>query len=180
MKTHSHTRRQILLAPLAGLSVAGCEATAAKDRELRFGSLAEASKELDALMSAKQRISSGGWNWAQTLVHCAQSIEYSMIGFPNPKSHFFQATAGSAAFAVFELRGRMSHDRTEPIPGAPKLELDSKETLAMDRLRAAMAAFTAWQGELQPHFAYGQMTKSQYELAHSMHLADHLSLFRTG
>lgn len=180
MKPQSPVRRQILLAPLAGLSLAGCGGAGTKERELRFRSLAQAREELETLVSAKQRVSSGGWNWAQTLVHCAQSIEFSMVGFPQLKSRFFQATAGSAAFALFELRGRMSHDRTEPIPGASKLELDSDEHKAVDRLRTAMAAFDAWQKELQPHFAYGQMTKPAYELAHAMHLADHLSLFRAG
>ena len=41
----------------------------------------------------------GGWNPAQVFAHLAQSIEYSMTGFPQPKSALFQSTVGAAAFA---------------------------------------------------------------------------------
>ena len=178
MKSQDPSRRRLLLACVATFSVAGCDSSTPKPRELRFGSLTQASEELAALASAKERLSSGGLNWAQTLVHCAQSIEYSMIGFPALKSRIFQATAGAAAFAFFEFRGRMSHDLMAPIPGAPMIEADSNALQALARLRAAMHAFADWQDALHPHFAYGALTKSQYELAHAMHLANHLSQFR--
>jgi hypothetical protein len=180
MNASTHIRRRAVLASLAGMATAGCDRAPSPDRQLRFSSLAQASEELAALASAKERVASTGWNWAQTLLHCAQSIEYSLTGFPQSKSRVFQATVGSAAFAIFESRGRMSHDLTEPIPGAPALEADAQERQAMERLRAAVETFMGWQKPLQPHFAYGPLTKSQYELAHSMHLANHLSYFHAG
>jgi hypothetical protein len=41
-----------------------------------------------------------------------------------------------------------------------------------------MAAFSAWTKPLQPHFAYGALSKPDYEQAHAMHLAQHLSGFK--
>lgn len=58
------------------------------------------------------------WSWSQTLEHCAQSIEYSLQGYPQLYSPLFQHTAGAAAFAVFRARGYMQHDINEPIPSA--------------------------------------------------------------
>lgn len=118
------------------------------------------------------------WTWQQTLEHCAQSIEYSLQGFPQAKSALFQTAVGGPAFQVFAWRGRMSHDLAEPIPGAPALDASAPDTSgALARLRAAVQAFTAHGGALQPHFAYGALDKRQYELAHAMHLANHLSAF---
>lgn len=180
MNPHRQNRRQVLLASLAVLPAAGCHGTESMARELLLQSFTQANDVLNALASAKVRVHSRGWNWAQTLIHCAQSIEYSMTGFPQSKSRLFQATAGSAAFALFELRGRMFHDLTEPIPGAPDLEVSQGEDQALERLRTAMSAFSRWETGLMPHFAYGRLTKAQYELAHSMHLANHLSQFQVG
>ena len=117
------------------------------------------------------------WTWAQTLVHCAQSIEYSLQGFPLPKSALFQNTLGAAAFKVFTLRGRMSHNLAEPIPGAPALDANASAEGALARLRQAVQDFGAHTGPLQPHFAYGALSRAQYEQAHAMHLANHLSAF---
>jgi len=173
------SRRQVIVATLAtGAAVcAGCSASTGIDRKLAFPSLAEAGEELSRLALAKERTSSATWNWAQTVAHCAQSIEYSMSGFPEPKSALFQSTAGAAAFRVFAWRGRMTHDLAEPIPGAPALATDTDPTAAVARLRAAIQAFRQWPGELRPHFAYGSLDKRDYDLAHAMHLANHFSQF---
>lgn len=165
-------------AALAAAGLAGCKGDSLNDRQLRFRSLAAAEEELGRLARAKELISSATWSWAQTLVHCAQSIEYSMSGFPEPKSKLFQHTIGSAAIGVFSWRGRMTHDRAQPIPGAPALDAEADPAHAAGRLRAAMSKFLNWSEPLRPHFAYGQLAKQEYESAHAMHLADHLSAFR--
>ena len=158
--------------------LAACTRNPANDRQLQFRSLAAASEELTRLAQAKELDSSAAWSWAQTLIHCAQSIEFSMSGFPQAKSRWFQRTIGSAAVAVFSWRGRMTHDLSEPIPGAPPLDAKADAARAVERLRAAMLAFAGWSEPLLPHFAYGELSKQEYELAHAMHLADHLSGFR--
>lgn len=161
---------------LATAGLAGCQ-SAPGDRELTFTSFAAAEEEIARLMAAKELVSEAQWSLAQTLAHCAQSIEYSMIGYPQPKSKFFQSTAGAAAFEAFSWRGRMTHDLAEPIPGAPELEAGLEPVAALERLQTAVQSFQQWRGLMRPHFAYGDLGKKEYELVHSMHLANHLSFF---
>ena len=166
-------RRQLLVAgavvPLAALQ--GCTPASIKG----LANWAEATRAVESLRSGWRTRS--GWDLPQTLHHLAQSIEYSMAGFPEPKSALFQATAGKAAFAFFEARGRMSHSLTEPIPGAPALQRDQSLPPALDRLQKAMSRFEAHTGPLLPHFAYGDLDKAAYTRAHLMHLANHWTEF---
>lgn len=155
----------------------GCQQASAADRQLTFDSLKAAQREIDRLAKARTLQSSTPWSWAQTLTHCAQSIEYSLTGFPLPKSALFQNTAGTLAFQLFHWRGRMTHDLAEPIPGAPALDTSLDATLALARLQTAIADFHKRNTPLQPHFAYGALNKPAYEHAHAMHLANHLSAF---
>jgi hypothetical protein len=185
MKTDTHTTRRSFVISTAGVTTAlvaigtsGCQSSSVNDRQLQFASLAAAEEELARLAHAKELASGAAWSWAQTLVHCAQSIEYSMQGFPEPKSKLFQRTVGAAAFGVFSWRGRMTHNLAEPIPGAPLLEAKAEPAQAMERLRGSILNFQRWPGPLQPHFAYGMLDKKTYELAHAMHLANHLSAFQ--
>ena len=46
----------------------------------------------------------GDWDIYQILVHAAQSIEFSMTGFPEHKSALFKSSAGKLAFAAFSGR----------------------------------------------------------------------------
>lgn len=128
---------------------------------------------LDRLDRATRVQSSTAWPMAAVLEHMAQSVDMSMDGFPQPKSALFQSTLGSAAFAVFRLRGRMSHGLTEPIPGAPALPQGADWKPGIQRLRAAVQRFQAHTGPLQPHFAYGALSKADFALAHSLHIANH-------
>jgi hypothetical protein len=163
---------------LAAGGLAGCAGESTSDRQLAFASLAIAADELARLAQARELISSATLTWPQTLVHCAQSIEYSMSGFPESRSRLFQRTIGAAAIGVFSWRGRMKHDLSEPIPGAPALDARVEPTQAVARLRDAMLKFVRWSEPLRPHFAYGELPKPEYELAHAMHLANPLSAFR--
>jgi len=65
-----------------------------------------------------------GWNLSQIFNHLAQSIEYSMTGYPEHKPESFKNTLGHSAFSVFAFRGKMTHDLVEPIPGAPVLVIN--------------------------------------------------------
>ena len=120
-----------------------------------------------------ERRHEGAWNVPQLLEHLAQSIEYSMSGYPAPKPAWFQSTLGKTAFALFDARGKMSHDRDEPIPGAPALDAEVTLKHGVQRLLDAMDAFAAWTGPLKPHFAYGPLSKAEYQRAHLMHIAHH-------
>ena len=137
-----------------------------------FDSIDAATRTLQALKAAPVRMA-GAWDLAQVLHHAAQSIEYSVQGFPQPKAAWFRASVGPLAFAVFSARGAMSHDLAEPIPGAPALAAGQPLEAAVDRVVAALQAFAAHGGPLAPHFAYGELDKADYTRAHLMHLANH-------
>jgi hypothetical protein len=177
-----HTRRAFLVASTGvavstlTLTTAGC-ADATNARSLAFSRLDEAFAELGRLHPASPLSPAIAWNWVQTLNHCAQSIEYSMSGYPEAKSALFQRTVGAAAFEVFRWRGRMTHNLGEPIPGAPVLDAGGDAAASLQRLVDAIEAFKTWSGPLKPHFAYGELSKGEYEQAHAMHLANHFAVF---
>lgn len=174
-------RRTFLLAGVA-VAMTGCGAPNGADRQLVFAGLADAMRELDRLKEAVPLDAAANWTWSKTLLHCAQSIDYSMSGYPDLKSALFQNTAGAAAFSFFRSRGRMSHNLIEAIPGAATLDANAHVAVAVAALRKSVATFLAFGGALQPHFAYGALGKADYECAHAMHIANHLSVFdaRTG
>ncbi|RLT94782.1 DUF1569 domain-containing protein [Ketobacter sp.] len=141
--------------------------------------VAAALAQLDRLQQAEVQ-KAGSWNLFQVYTHLAQSVEYSMSGYPQPKSWLFQNTLGSLAFAVFAGKGSMNHSLDEAIPGAPPLAVEGDPALALQRLRQSLLAFRDYAGELQPHFAYGELSKDEYEQAHVMHLNNHLEEFVLG
>jgi hypothetical protein len=109
--------------------------------------IAVALKKLDKL-SRQEILSSGEWSPYQIFTHCAQSIEFSLSGFPEHKSEFFKNTAGQLAFSAFSTKGQMTHSLSEPIQ--------------------------QFEGKLAAHFAYGELSKPDYERAHVMHFYNHL------
>lgn len=148
--------------PLAGCGVAEVQT---------FPTLAAARSTIAAL--GPRHRSDGAWSLPQVLNHLAQSVEYSIDGYPELKSALFRSAIGSVAFAVFEARGKMGHALSEPIPGAAALDAQALLEPAKARLLAALQRFEAHEGGLAPHFAYGALDKPQYLRAHLMHLANH-------
>lgn len=132
----------------------------------------QATRDLQSLYLLPMR-TTGGWNLSEIFNHLAQSIEYSMTGYPEHKSDSFKSTLGQTAFSVFAYRGQMSHDLAEPIPGAPVLDGGDK-LRAFSRLLTALNDFENFKGPLQPHFAYGELSHAEYTLAHVMHINNHL------
>ncbi len=136
-------------------------------------SLDDSMRWLDRISRAQSVNAIGAWPLGAVLEHLAQSIEMSMDGYPNERSALFQSTAGSAAFAYFKWRGRMTHGLADPIPGAPALSAGADWRPAATRLRAAITRFNGYDGPLRPHFAYGVLTKAEFTLAHNLHIANH-------
>jgi hypothetical protein len=128
---------------------------------------------IDKLASQKV-ISNGGWSPYKVFVHCAQSVDYSIDGYPNHKSTLFKNTAGKVAFSLFTKKRKMTHNLTEAIPGAPLIEQTGNISESLASLKTALIRFEQFNGALKPHFAYGELSKSQYELAHAMHFVNHL------
>jgi hypothetical protein len=132
-----------------------------------------ALQKLDVLSQAKLK-SLGEWDLYQIFTHCAQSVEYSMSEFPVHKSRLFKRTIGNLAFSIFSTKGKMSHGLSEPIPGAAPLTSQMDVTVALDRLKKSLIDFDKYLGPIAPHFAYGHLTKKEFEMAHVMHLNNHL------
>ena len=68
----------------------------------------------------------------------------------------------------------MTHDLSEPIPGAPAIASEKDIKVALARLEKSLLVFKQYEGELSVHFAYGELSKEEYEKAHVMHLYNHL------
>ncbi len=176
------SRRKLLLAAgSVGLVVVGGTTAAARalsypdgapGRRIRLTSVDEARRLLAKLGESGDVRMAGSWSWAKVLSHCAQSVEYSLTGYPEQRV-LLQRTVGPAVFSTFAEQGYMKHDLASPIPGAPELP-QSDVGSAYARLVGALGAFQAHRGPLAPHFAYGPLSAAEYDLAHAMHLANHL------
>jgi hypothetical protein len=159
----------LFAAAAAPLLLQGCAVSAVQG----LPTLAAAQQALETLRQPLPWRSSGAWSLSQMLNHAAQSVEYSLHGFPALKPAAFRHTVGGAAFAVFDARGAMSHSLDEPIPGAPALAAGDALDAAITRAQQALRDFEAHTGALAPHFAYGALDKAQYTRAHLMHMANH-------
>ncbi len=138
----------------------------------------EAARQLLEGWRGKPLVSLEGWSPAEVFNHCAQSIEYSLSGFPELKPAWFRHSFGPAAFALFSARGAMRHPLQQAIPGAAPLSEPATQEAALQRLLDAFARFAGFAGTLQPHFAYGELDHAEYAQAHVLHLYNHLSLIR--
>ncbi|MDY7020209.1 MAG: DUF1569 domain-containing protein [Cyanobacteriota bacterium] len=139
--------------------------------------IASSLEQIEQLENKSLR-SIGTWTPYQIFIHCAQSVEYSMLGYPEQKPEIFQTTIGKLAFSIFSFAGRMIHPLDDPIPGAPNLDDSNNIQLALNRLKSAYINFERYSGPLAPHFIYGDLTKEEYTLAHVMHLNNHLDEIR--
>jgi hypothetical protein len=176
-------RRRFLRATLATTAVLGCGASAVwlsidkGSQELTVSAALKTLEELSQL-SSNQLTFIGDWEPAQIFSHCAQSIDYSLTGFPIHKSSFFKNTAGRLAYTAFAAKGKMTHSLNEPIPGEPKFDCQQDVHMAIQRLHQSFTEFEEYKAALHPHFAYGELTKAEYEQAHVMHFYNHLREFQ--
>ncbi|MEM7796415.1 MAG: DUF1569 domain-containing protein [Cyanobacteria bacterium P01_C01_bin.118] len=136
--------------------------------------IASALDKIDILNDRLPLRSTGEWRPYAILIHCAQSVECSMLGYPIQQHEIYKATIGKLAFSLFSTLGYMKHPLDEPIPGAPELESRGNLGQALTRLRKAYVDFEHYTGPLAPHFTYGELPKSDYTRAHVMHLNNHL------
>ncbi|WP_244187751.1 DUF1569 domain-containing protein [Streptomyces regalis] len=90
------------------------------------------------------------WNLSQTLQHCAQTVRYSVTGYPDLKPALFRATAGALVKRVFLRRGAMKHPLGAEIDGAPPLDPGLPLTEAAAGFADAVALFTGHMGEHAP------------------------------
>ena len=136
-------------------------------------SISDALETIENL-SLKTLQSNGAWSTYKILTHCAQSVECSILGYPKQNSKLFQKTIGKLAFYSFSFLGQMHHPLDEEIPCAPDIEDSGNLDEALQRLNQAYLDFSNYTGPLSPHFAYGELSREEYSLAHVMHLNNHL------
>jgi len=116
----------------------------------------------------------GSWSLGKVLSHCSQSIQFSMLGYPEMKSVLFRGSAGKMAFSFFAFRNKMSHGLEEPIPGGADLSNDVNVQQAAKNLISDIKLFQSRsKDDLRPHFAYGELSKEEYDLAHTLHIKNH-------
>ncbi|XDD46179.1 DUF1569 domain-containing protein [Leptospira sp. WS39.C2] len=117
----------------------------------------------------------GNWSPGKVLAHCAQSIEFSINGYPEMKSSLFRGSVGKIAFSVFAFKNKMNHGLEEPIPGAEDISNATEIKVGAKRLLQAIDLFSKTaESSLRPHFAYGELTKEEYDLAHTLHIKNHM------
>ncbi|MGE8496311.1 MAG: DUF1569 domain-containing protein [Pseudomonas sp.] len=173
-------RRQLLKwTALGGVAAAGAAFWALPTGKQPGALSIAGAEELLRTLEGQSLTSLKGWSPTEVFNHCAQSIEYSIIGYPQLKPAWFRSSVGPLAFSVFSARGAMRHPLDEAIPGAAALDEPASQSLALIRLQKAFADFAAHQGELRPHFAYGALSHADYAEAHVLHLYNHMSLIRT-
>lgn len=139
-----------------------------------FKNLDEALAELDKI-AAKHNVQTVNWSAYRIFQHCAQTIEYSMTGYPQQKPKWLQWTIGKLAIFKFLKQGYMSHDLAAPVPGSPALQTEGTTAEGIAILETAIAKFKAFDKPLQPHLFFGTLTKEEYNQYFAMHIADHLS-----
>ncbi|MGX9461527.1 DUF1569 domain-containing protein [Shewanella sp. A14] len=178
-------RRQFLKVGVLGAAVGVAGASAlwlSQGNDPKLLTLAALLAKLDQLKMLPTEqlatLSTGEWNCATVLTHCAQSVEFSMTGFPEHKSTLFKHTVGALAFSAFVTKGAMSHNLAEPIPAAPSIHPNTDVNQALTRLIKSLNDFKKFNGSLSPHFAYGELNKADYELAHVLHFYNHLDTFK--
>lgn len=169
-------RRNFIIgaAATSGVAIVGSAAILLQPANSGALTLAAVAKKLENFRG-KKLVGQGKWSPAHIFSHNAQSIDYSMAGFPESKGTVFQTLLGKPAFAVFSARGEMRHGLAEPIPGAYTIADDGPIDVAIDKLLASIAAFAAHSTPLQPHFAYGELSKADYESAHVLHFLNHMN-----
>ena len=170
-------RRTFLKLGMGGVAVTAVSASAAyfaiESADPLLMSMSSVYARLDILEQDGFNMT-GDWSAFQVFSHMAQSVEYSMTGYPEHKSEFFKQTIGPLAFAAFSAKSKMRHNLSEAIPGAPVLKVDGLVAEAMSRFRQSLNDFDHYSGPLNPHFAYGSLSKNEYTLAHIMHFNDHM------
>lgn len=119
----------------------------------------------------------GRWSAYKVFVHCAQSVDYSITGYPEHNSELFKNSIGKMALSAFINKRKMRHNLAEEIPGAEFLANAGDVASALNQLKKSLISFDEFSGELQAHFAYGELTKAEYEQAHAMHFLNHLQEF---
>lgn len=141
---------------------------------LHIVSLEEAKKELMRLKETSH-VQVKNWGVAEICLHCAQTIEYAMVGYPVMKPALIRGTIGKIAIRKFLSQGYMKHNLSAHVEGGSKLDSDVDDQEGIQKLLDTIDLFQAYTRELKPHLLFGRLSKSEYDQYFAMHIADHLN-----
>lgn len=116
----------------------------------------------------------GLWSYYQILTHCATAMENSILGRRREMSWWKRHVKGPLFF------WKISRDGCLPsgIKGNPQIAFDERiegdEKAALARLLKTMEDFERFEGNLSDHILLGNLSRKQWMLFHSLHLANHL------
>lgn len=147
------------------------------DAPLTTASIIEVIDNLMLDASLQSLVTNGQWSAYKVFVHCRQSVNYSISGYPLHKSDFFKKTVGKMVFSAFTAKRKMQHNLAEEIPDADAIAKTGDVLKALIQLKQSLVNFQQFNGELKAHFAYGPLNKQEYELAHAMHFVNHMQEF---
>ncbi len=141
-------------------------------KPLILKNLDQVINQLHELSDATENEAHRGWSISEHLAHCQQVIEFSMNGYPTQNPWLLQNSLGKTVYHLFRLRGYMQHDINAYTPGAgPAPQMTLNDSIL--QLTQTIKKFDAWTHPLKPHYFYGRLSKSQYNLIHSIHFANH-------
>jgi hypothetical protein len=143
-------------------------------KRIQLSNLHDTKKELHKLKTS-QKVEWKNWNISEICLHCAQTIEYSMTGYPKMKPLLLRITVGKLAVKKFLRQGYMKHDLTAPVPGGSSIKTTLSKEESIDELMKTIRKFESFPGTLKPHLLFGHLTKDDYDTYFAMHIADHLS-----
>lgn len=139
-----------------------------------FQSIEQVISFMDEVSKSTIVKSLGNWTPYQIFSHLSQSIEFSMHGFPESKPKLFRSSIGKLAFHVFNAKGAMTHNLSEPFPGVNPVSKYGDTLSEIVRFSKNLRLFLKTH-QLAPHFVFGELSKEQYVRAHVMHINDHFS-----
>lgn len=120
-------------------------------------------------------ISKSKLNTYQVFVHCAKTIEYSMIGYPKMSSKFIRRTIGKSTIHRILEKGKMRHNLNLDIPGSSAIEDNGTLDEGIEILLEVIRKFKNYGDLLKPHFFFGELTKEEYDRYFTIHIVNHLS-----
>ncbi|EFU74787.1 DUF1569 domain-containing protein [Enterococcus italicus] len=138
----------------------------------QFASLDEALNILEQLKE-NESVCTKNWSVYEICLHCAQTIDYSMTGYPEMKPKLIRQTIGKKVVKKFLTDKKMSHNLQAPVAGGAPIAHDGLPIDGIQALIDATHRFQAWDGELQEHGVFGELSKEEYATYFALHIADH-------
>jgi len=142
-------------------------------RELRFKNFNDIRQELSALEKGPV-VTTGQWSYFQILEHCRKAVEGSMKGLHRDLSWWKRHVMGPIGMYKTAKDGFIPTGIGSPMKGTPVERMEGDEKTALSQLRQALVDFEKFEGKFSDHPRFGQMSKKNWLLFHSMHLANHL------